>query len=258
VFFCRENELAEPTQAAILSLLEARMLASPIHAPRPEEPTDRAAAGGLVEELDRGIESLRGKGHSIVFAALSLKALHEFPELTTPTRVAGLRRMLRSLELSAADAPARGSSSPPDPSDEPAFARFVIDEYLSALERYLAGRGHHGFAGHTLTIGHALLELCRLGHPGTARKGLAAYAQFLRESRRGADLGGKPAPAPSRFAKPLELEYWTAQLERPADLLVSSHIVKYPYSLYALLACLPDGEPRTRALRDLYHLTAVS
>jgi hypothetical protein len=47
-----------------------------------------------------------------------------------------------------------------------------------------------------VTIGHALVELYRLGHQDLARKGVPAYWQWVRGAR--ADEGeGRVAPAPS-------------------------------------------------------------
>jgi hypothetical protein len=259
-FFCRENDLEAATQETILSLVEARLLASPIFAPRPEEPADAELVGGLLEDLDAGIDSLRGSGHNIIFATASLKALREVPEAATPARIAGLRSMVQSFgaRRNPGNA-AKAGVSIPDLGDEKQFVRFVFEEYLRALDLYLAGQGHHGFAGHVLTIGHALVDLSRIGHGETARKGLAAFEQFIQQARAGADLGGRRVAAPPpRWPAPLQREYWVEQLHRPADGIVSSHLVKYPYSFYALLKDLPDGELKQRVLQQLYHLTAVS
>jgi hypothetical protein len=147
----------------------------------------------------------------------------------------------------------------PDLEDAKKFIGFLFEEYLHALDLYLHGKGHHGFAGHVLTVGHALLELHRMGYPETAHKGLEAYRQFLNQARRGANLGGQkvngPPPNPP---SPLDRDYWVAQRQRPIGGIVSSHLVKYPYSFYALWQRLEDGELKERTLRTLYHLTAVS
>lgn len=259
-FFCRENELDEPTQETILSLIGSRFLTSPIYAPRAEEPADPELVSGLVTDLDDGIDTLRASGHSIIFAAISLRALREVPEAATSARIKGLRRMVRSFGTGAGSkAPARVRSSIPDIGDEKAFIRFVFEEYLRALDLYLDGNGHHGFAGHVLTIGHALIELCRMNHPETARKGLDAYAQFIEEARAGADLGGaRVRDHAHRCPTALERKYWIAQVEHPVDGLVSSHRIKYPYSFYALLKDLPDGALRQGIMQKIAHLTAVS
>src|SRR4029078_1907882 len=77
--------------------LDARLLKNSIYAePRPKETADPKLIEGLLEDLDAGIGTLRGKGHNIIFAALSLKALRDVPEAATPERIAGLRKMVQS------------------------------------------------------------------------------------------------------------------------------------------------------------------
>ncbi len=146
-----------------------------------------------------------------------------------------------------------------DLGDEQEFIRFALEEYLRALGLYLNGRGHHGFAGHLLTSGHALLELHRMGYKETAAKGVAAYWQFVEEARRGTDLGGKNVPgAPPSPPSPLKRDYWVEQGKRRSGELVSSHLIKYPYSFYALARDLRDDTLKQRLLEKLYYLTAVS
>ena len=145
--------------------------------------------------------------------------------------------------------------------DEKGFVRFIFEEYLRALELYLQGQGHHGFAGHALTIGHALIDLFRMGYPETARKGLGAYRQFIQRARNGAQVSGPPKledPAPQSPC-PLDRDYWVEKAKRPSgDDIVNSHLIKYPYSFYALLRDLTDDALRQRALQRIYYLTAVS
>ena len=200
-FFCREEKLDDETRKEMLSLVETRLLTKPIFEPRKEERADPDLVAGLVQDLDAGIDTLRRYGHNIIFAVLSLKALRAEPDAATPARVKGLREMVQSFGKSKE--PGNRSKAKDgfvDLSDEQKFIRFALEEYLRALDLYLNGKGHHGFAGHLLTTGHALLELHRMGYKETAEKGVAAYWQFVEEARRGADLGGKKVqgapPAP--------------------------------------------------------------
>ncbi len=75
-FFCREQNLGADTQKEILAYLDARLLKNPIYAAaRPKEAADPKLIEGLLEDLDAGIATLRGKGHNIIFAVTCLKAL---------------------------------------------------------------------------------------------------------------------------------------------------------------------------------------
>ncbi len=199
VFFCREQKLDAGTQKEVLAYLDARLFKNPIYAaPRPREAADPGLVERLLEDLDAGIATLRGKGHNIIFAVTCLKALRAVPEAATPERIDGLRKMVQSFGKTRG--PAANDSDPlVGLDDEQKFVHFVFEEFLKA-------KGD-GFDGHVITIGHALVELHRMGHAELARKGVPAYWQWVREARAGDEEGGgEAAPAPPR-----------AQLRSPAS-----------------------------------------
>src|SRR5436190_4393644 len=131
-FFCREQGLDADTQKEMLAYLDARLLKNSIYAePRPKETADPKLVEGLLEDLDAGIGTLRGKGHNIIFAALSLKALRDVPEAATPERIAGLRKMVQSFGKTNGD-----GAKDPQPlvglDDERKFIHFIFEEFLRA------------------------------------------------------------------------------------------------------------------------------
>lgn len=259
-FFCREEKLDDETRKEVLTLVKTRMLTKPLFEPRKEERADPDLVAGLVQDLDTGIDTLRRYGHNIIFAALSLKALKAEPDAATPARIKGLREMVQSFGMSKEP---RGRLKDKDGfvdlSDEQKFIHFALEEYLKAMDLYLIGKGHHGFAGHLLTTGHALLELHRMGYKETAGKGIAAYWQFVEEARRGTDLGGKKVQgAPPMYPSPLKRDYWVEQGKRQSGELVNSHLIKYPYSFYSLARDLRDDKLKQRLFEKLYYLTPVS
>ena len=154
-FFCREQKFGEEIQKEILSLIEARLLTNSIYVARPEETADPKLVEGLLEDLDAGIATLRGKGHNIIFAVTCLKALRRVPEAATPERIDGLRKMVRSFGKTRGRA-AKDSDPLVGLDDEQKFVHFVFEEFLRA-------KGD-GFDGHVVTIGHALVEMYRMGH----------------------------------------------------------------------------------------------
>jgi hypothetical protein len=246
-FFCREQKLDADTQKEILAFLDAGLLKNPIYAAaRPKEAADPKLVEGLLEDLDAGIATLRGKGHNIIFAVACLKALRAVPEAATPERIDGLRKMVRSFGKTRGEV-----AKDPDPlvglDDEQKFVHFVLEEFLKA-------KGG-GFDGHVVTIGHALVELHRLGHKELAQKGVPAYWQWVRESRTDEV---KPTPAPPQAPTPLTREYWATQAKRRIGGVVGSHIVKYPYSFYALAKDVKDEGLKKRILAKVYQLTATS
>ena len=190
---------------------------------------------------------------------MCLKALRAVPEAATPARVAGLRKMVRSFGTRPGGRRVQKKDGFVDLSDETKFVHFVFEEYLKAMDLFLNGKGHHGFAGHLLTIGHALLELRRAGYKETANKGVEAFWHFVRQARAGADLGGqKVKAAPRKAPTPREREYWVGQGKRRTGVIVSSHLVKYPYSFFALAKDVRDDGLKKRIIEKLYHLTAIS
>jgi hypothetical protein len=250
-FFCREQNLGADTQKEILAYLDARLLKNPIYeAAWPKEAADPKLIEGLLEDLDAGIATLRGKGHNIIFAVTCLKALRAVPEAATPERIDGLRKMVRSFGKTRVEA-----AKAPDPlvglDDEQEFVHFIFEEFLRA-------KGD-GFDGHVMTIGHALVELYRMGHKELARKGVPAYWQWVREARAGEDEGAsRVAPAPPRAPTPLDRAYWAAQAKHRIGEIVSSHTVKYPYSFYALAKDVTDEDLKKRILAKVYRLTATN
>jgi hypothetical protein len=53
-------------------------------------------------------------------------------------------------------------------------------------------------------------------------------------------------------------EYWVARGKHHPGEIVSSHLIKYPYSFYALARDVRDEELKKRILDKIYHLTAIS
>jgi hypothetical protein len=248
-FFCREQKLDADTQREILAYLDARLLKNPIYAAaRPKESADPRLVEGLLEDLDAGIATLRGKGHNIIFAVTCLKALHAVPEAATPERIDGLRKVVQSFGKTRAGA-ARDSDPLVGLDDEQKFIHFVFEEFLKAKGA--------GFDGHVVTIGHALVELSRIGHKELARKGVPAYWQWVRGARAG-EGAGQVAPAPPRAPTPLTREYWAAQAKHRIGEIASSHTVKYPYSFYALAKDVKDEDLKKRILAKVYRLTATN
>jgi hypothetical protein len=250
-FFCREQMLDADTQREILAYLDARLLKNPIYAAaRPKEAADPILIEGLLEDLDAGIAALRGKGHNIIFAVTCLKALRAVPEAATPERIDGLRKMVRSFGKTRGEA-AKDSDPLVGLDDEQKFVHFIFEEFLRA-------KGD-GFDGHVVTIGHALVELYRMGHKELARKGVPAYWQWVREARAGEDEGASQvAPAPPPASTPLNREYWAVQAKHRIGEIVSSHTVKYPYSFYALAKDVADEDLKKRILAKVHRLTATN
>jgi hypothetical protein len=170
------------------------------------------------------------------------------PEAATPERIAGLRKMVQSFGKTNG-----AVEQDPEPlvglADEQKFIHFIFEEFLKA-----AG---DGFDGHVVTIGHALVELHRMGYKDLARKGVPAYWEWVRGARANeGEVEGEPAPP--RAPTALTPEYWAAQAKRRIGEIVSSHTIKYPYSFYALAKDVKDEDLKKRILAKVYRLTATN
>ena len=251
-FFCREQKLGADTQREILAYLDARLLKNPIYAAaRPKEAADPRLVEGLLEDLEAGITTLRGKGHNIIFAVTCLKAASRSARGRDPR--ADRRFAEDGPELREDEAWGRGGYGERlvGLDDEQKFVHFVFEEFLRAMG--------DGFDGHVVTIGHALVELHRMGHKELARKGVPAYWQWVVGSRAGDGEGaGEIAPAPPQAPTPLTREYWAAQAKHRIGEIVSSHTIKYPYSFYALAKDVKDEDLKKRILAKVYRLTATN
>ena len=74
-------------------------------------------------------------------------------------------------------------------------------------------------------------------------------------SRRGSNGGGGTArPKPTL----LNRDYWAAQAKRRLGETVASHMIKYPYSFYALARDVKDEALKKRILAKVSRLTAIN
>ena len=73
-----------------------------------------------------------------------------------------------------------------------------------------------------------------------------------------AGFGREVEDGPAQAPTPLVKDYWVAQGKHHPGEIVSSHIIKYPYSFYALAKEVRDEELKKRILEKVYHLTAIS
>ena len=138
--------------------------------------------------------------------------------------------------------------------DDQKFVHFV------SRREFLKAKGN-GFDGHVVTIGHALLELHRMGHKGSwLRQGGAGLLAEVGPGHARVTSLGEGKVGVSRFERPTPLtrEYWAAQAKDDLGEIVSSHRVKYPYSFYALAKDVKDEDLKKRILAKVYRLTATN
>ena len=242
-YLCHENGLDEPTQELIKSRIDRELREDTLFLPVPDEPADSALLQQLRDTLSTGIGDLREVGHNIIFGAAALKAFRSCPEAITPFRVKGICRLIDDFATTqnvALDA----DDGIPGINDENALIRFIFSEYLRTASLY-AGYGQ-GWTGHLLTIGHAVIELSRLGYPDLAGRAHTAYRMYIRTVRRGPKGTDRHYPDnPPSTLTPLDHDYWEQRKPVRPGL---GHAFKYAYSFCNLRAGLQDPDLKNRCL----------
>lgn len=248
-YLCHENGLGEHTQDLIKSHIDHELRDDTIFLPAADEPADIILLERLLGTLFNSIGDLREIGHNIIFGAAALKVFRHCPDTITPIRVNGICKLIddfATVQNVALDV----DDGVPGIADENALIEFIFSEYLRTISLY-AGYGQ-GWAGHLLTIGHAVIELSRLGYTEHAARAHDAYRMYIKTMRRGPKETGRQIPDnhPSTQS-PLDQVYWEKRKSvRPGI----GHAFKYPYSFYNLLSALHDQDLKRRCIAEGYRI----
>lgn len=248
-FLCHENGLGEPTQDAIKSRIDHELRGDAIFIPAPEEPADATLLEQLLETFAAGIGDLREVGHNIIFGAAALKAFRYCPEAITPFRVKGICRLIDDFATTQ-NVTIEDDDGVPGIEDERALIEFIFSEYLRTVVLY-AGYGQ-GWTGHLITIGHAVIELSRLGYPDLAAPAHTAYRMYIKTLRRGPKETDRPIPDhPASTLTPLDYGYWKNRKSVRPGL---GHDFKYAYSFYNLLSSLSHSDLKERCIAESHKI----
>jgi len=248
-YLCLENGLDEPTQDLIKARIDHELRDEPLFLPAPDEPADSALLQQLLETLAGGIGDLREVGHNIIFGAAALKAFRDCPEAITPTRIEGICRLIDDFTITR-DVDLAEDDGIPGIAVESDLIGFIFREYLRTVALY-TGYGQ-GWAGHLITIGHAVIELSRMGYPQLAAQAHEAYRMYIRTIRRGPEKSDRRIPEhPPASLTPLNEAYWKHRKQIRPGL---GHAFKYAWSFYNLLRGLDDPELKQRCSAEGYRI----
>lgn len=248
-FLCCENEVEEGVPEIVADMLDEHWVHTPLCVPFPDEQADEGLLNSVATALDENIGPLRQAGHNVIFPALALKAFAQGPETVTPSRVAGICRLIERFDTADNIALEEGDDLPP--LDDPnTMADAVLSEMVRAARAFV-GRGQ-GWTGHLLTVSQALVDLAALGYGDIAQKGLHTLRLFVKRARLGPRETDKVRPEhPRSDLRPLERAYWVERRTRPVGI---GHCFKYPYGFYGLLGLARDGAVRQRALAESFRI----
>jgi hypothetical protein len=240
----RENELAEDVQDAIESFIAPEVASNDLFAPTGSGRSERADTAPIVGSLAAGITDLREVGHNVIFASAALKAFHQIPDAATEARIDGISKLIGRFKKTVAPEIRHQAKIPPiEPYD--GFIDFIFRELLTCMKLY-RGFGQ-GWSGHLLTLGHALVELSRIGYKEVAASGQPAFQTYIELLRRGPKECDRRVPdnEPGPLT-PLDAAYWQRKE------FGIGHKLKYPYSFYALLRDLRSDTFRQKCLTNSY------
>jgi len=248
-YLCHENDLGDPTQDLIKARIDHELRNDAIFRSTPDEPPDTVMLQQLLDTLSTGIGDLREVGHNIIFGAAALKVFRDCPDAITPSRIEGICRLIDDFATTQ-NVAIDDDDGVPDIADEKGLIEFIFSEYLRTVSLY-AGYGQ-GCAGHLITIGHAVIELSRLGYLDHAALAHNAYRMYIKTIRGGPGETDRHIPDHSPFSlTPLDYGYWAQRNPVRPGL---GHAFKYPYSFYNLLPGLNDTDLKQRCLAAGYKI----
>jgi hypothetical protein len=248
-YVCREVDVEDGVAEVIRAMIDEHWTYTDLCAPFPDEPPQPAQVDRVVECMAQRMVGLRHAGHNVILPTMALKAFRELPQAVTPSRVAGICKLVEAF-TTVEDIALEDGDDIPALSALPAPAEFILSELLRAVEAF--DRRGQGWSGHLLTYGRALFDLRQLGYGALADKGEQAFKLYVKRIRMGPLGTDKPRPEhPPSELYPQQRAYWEARRDQPVGI---GHVFKYPYGFYGLLALAQDPDLKRRCMQAAYHI----
>jgi hypothetical protein len=234
-WLCEEQPVEEAACRVIEALIVEQYAATPLCDPFPDEEADPSLLRQIEESTRRSFGQLRQAAHNLIFAASALKAFDQLPGRVTPQRVDGICRLLEAFDTGDDFEPVDDA---PPLSERTAVARFVLEEWIECVQRFL-GRGQ-GWSGHLLTSARAIVDLAEGGRTELADAAYTDFRRFVARIRSGPDSKDLERAEREPFdERPLQGAYWEMRRRERVGL---GHVFKYPYGFYGLLSRAADAD----------------
>jgi len=248
-YLCREHEVEPAGAETIREIIDHHWAHTPLCAPFPEEAPEPDRLADVSATMVRHLDGLRMVGHNVIFPALALKAFRQLPETVTPSRVAGLCRLVECFAVPD-DLAVTEADGIPRLGTPPEVADLLLAELLRTMTAF-SGRGQ-GWSGHLMTYGRALLDLRAAGHEDLAKAAEPGFRVYLKRIRQGPRPGDRAIPEhPETSLRPHQLAYWEQRRQASPGL---GHVFKYPYGFYGLLNLAQDDDLKRQAMAAAYHI----
>lgn len=234
--------------------------------PFPDAPVHPELVDSIADALSGNIDALRQSGHNVIFCAIAIRALRDYPQLATSYVVNGICKLVEGfngehpgrLYFGEEHGWVRGDEVPPSADDMPLY------EDEQAMVQAVAGQlidtsseRRQGVGGLWHIINHtaALIDLSRLGYGDLARRGYAAHQHHLELWGALPNLADELGPMVRAEHDPRTPEYWTTEpLRRDRALL--THRIKTLYGFHVLAGLIDDEARREAAEQAFLYLMA--
>lgn len=255
-FFIKENQLSGQVEEAVAAenrgmvrkYLQPGMVAG-------ESMSTKSAELRILTALDDTIDGLHWVGHNVIYAAISLAALHELGG-GLRHEVADIAELISSFAKTIPGRSWIGYSAAevkrltldefdgiPEITDADQLSAFILNELASYSVIYRA-EAHHDLMGHMLTYSHALNIFYDLGHHDYFHRGLPGLLKIVKVLRASSQLDpAEPirimspvdrlplVEAPRSAWLPHQPEYW-AGIDGAVIDWDFGHLFKFPFSFY--------------------------
>jgi hypothetical protein len=256
-FFVKENNL--PTEVELKVIFQSKAMLKKHSLPNTKNGQNRSdfiiAESIILESLDRTVDHLHWVGHNVIYAALSLLAIHELRCFGTEEDLRGISELICSFEntipgrswlgFSASEVKKleiQSSDNIPEMNRADQLSDYILNE-LAGFKVIYKAESHHDLIAHMLTFSHALNILYDLGHVTYFKRGVHPLLKLVKILRSSRDIEAdspiklispvdrKPLVKSSRVSHlPIELGFW-AKVNNDND-WDFGHQFKVPFSFY--------------------------
>lgn len=221
----------------------------------------------IASALEPNLGKLRQSGHNVIFASLAIRAFSGHPDLATPARIEGARKLIAAFDTQGPGrgylGKGRGWVSPRTRPEEEGIelpAYDSLESMAAATFSFViesAGERRQGYGGHFHLIDHAaaLIDLADCGYPALAAAGLRAHGEHLARLRALPILDQELGTLKKSELDPFDPDYWTQRESVQWDAWLT-HRVKCLYGFNVVSRTIEDDKMREAARDALRYLMA--
>jgi hypothetical protein len=248
-YLCQENGVEDGVPEILQGMIDEHWTHTPLCQPFPDESPNPALLSAVLETMEQNMAGLRQVGHNVIFPSLALRVFRDVPEAATPSRVAGLCRLIECFSA-VDDITVTDEDDIPRLGTSEQVAELALEELLGTMEAFI-GRGQ-GWSGHLLTYCRALLDLRKMGYDRVATAAEGGFRVYLKRIRMGPADGDRVFKEhPDIPLRPLERAYWERRRQGSPAL---GHLFKYPYGFYGLMELARDPDLKRQCLASSFRI----